>query len=147
MQCWSSGSNYMCCVRSTQQQTPHEKAPQPLTDKNRVWRGNGAGAVSGARPDLGRCPAGWAAHHHVLHWQDHQVSAHRSCFLWGLMVWFGLFVYVFSAITQIKTLFIFWLTTVVCFFLNQVRLNWKSVCFPDEILFHVSLYRFEVLTI
>lgn len=70
----------MCCVDSAQQQTPHEKAPQPPADQNRVRRGDGAGAMSGARPDVGRRLTGRAAHHHVMHRQDHQVSA-VGCYL------------------------------------------------------------------
>lgn len=71
----------MRCVGSTQQQTPHEKAPQPSEDQNRVRGGDGTCAMPGARPDLGRRLTGRAAHHHVLHGQDHQVSA-VTCYLW-----------------------------------------------------------------
>lgn len=66
----------MACVvfGSAQQQTPHEKAPQPPTDQDRVRRRDRAGAESGARADVGRHPARRAPDHHVLHRQDHQVS-------------------------------------------------------------------------
>ena len=76
----------MCCVGSTQQQTPHEKAPQPPSDQNRVRRGDGARAMPGTRPDVGRRLTGGAAHHHVLYRQDHQVSAARSCLYTALAV-------------------------------------------------------------
>lgn len=52
---------------SSQRQAPHEEAPQPPTDQDRVRRGDGARAVPGARADVGRRLAGGAAHHHVLH--------------------------------------------------------------------------------
>lgn len=80
----------MCCVGSTQQQTPHEKAPQPPTDQDRIGRGDGAGAVSGARPDVGRRLTGRAAHHHVLHRQDHQVKVAFFVFLFKIK---GFFLY------------------------------------------------------
>lgn len=91
------------CVGSTQQQAPHEKAPQPPEDQNRVGRGDGAGAVPGARPDVGRRLTGRAAHHHVLHRQDHQVSSVR-CYFWvsGFKVAFFLFLFVFLALFLLK---------------------------------------------
>lgn len=80
--CWRY--NCVCCVCSTQQQTPHEKTPQPLKDQNRVGRGDGACTVSRARADVGWHPTGRAGHHHVLHWQDHQVSAGRFLCLFSI---------------------------------------------------------------
>lgn len=84
------GCNCVYCVGSTQQQTPHEKAPQSPTHQDRVRRRDRAGTESGARADVGRHPARRAADYHVLHRQDHQVSAgmrfcsrpgNLSCFL------------------------------------------------------------------
>lgn len=76
---WSNvgrrGCNCIYCVGSTQQQTPHEKAPQSPTDQDRVrWRDR-ARTESGACADVGRHPARGAADYNVLHRQDHQVSA------------------------------------------------------------------------
>lgn len=81
----------MCCVGSTQQPTPHEKAPQPPANQNRVRRGDSAGAMPGACPDVGWHLTGRAAYHHVLHRQDHQVSPVRSY----LLVLYGVKVVVF----------------------------------------------------
>lgn len=74
-------------IFSAQQQTPYEEAPVPPADQNRVGRRDGAGPMQGARPDVGRRPAGRAAHHHVLHWQAHKASPitllHRSLLRFG----------------------------------------------------------------
>lgn len=68
---------------SSQQSTPHAETPEPPADQNRVGRGDGAGAMPRTCPDVGRSAAGGAAHHNVLHWQDHQVSEGLTLYFVG----------------------------------------------------------------
>lgn len=60
---------------SEQQQAHSEEIPWAPADKDRVWRRDHPRAVSQRSADVGRRPAGRAAHHHVLHWQNRQVPA------------------------------------------------------------------------
>lgn len=68
-------SYYHSCVilPSEQQQAHSEEIPRAPADKDRVWRRNHSRAVSQRGADVGRRPAGRAAHHHVLHRQNCQV--------------------------------------------------------------------------
>lgn len=58
---------------SEQQQAHSEEIPRAPADEDWVWRRDHPCAVPQRGTDVGRRPAGRAAHHHVLHRQNCQV--------------------------------------------------------------------------
>ena len=61
------------CLRASRQ-TSEPKSPWTAADEDRVWWGHHPRSLQRQRPDVGRGAAGGAAAHHVLQWQDGQVS-------------------------------------------------------------------------